>query len=139
MPNTPLILVCDDEAHIRAIIVAKLRSAGYDVAEARDGREALQLAESHPPVLVITDFQMPYISGIELATRLRATPATHETPVLMLTARGYVIAPDQVAKTNIVEVMGKPFGVRQLLAKVQSILTARGLAFPRDESKPLAA
>lgn len=140
MPNNPLILVCDDELHIRAMIAAKLRAGGYEVLEARNGEEGLARATQSPPKMVITDFQMPIMSGIEMATRLRQTEATRDVPLIMLTARGYVLTPELVAATNIREILPKPFGVRQLLLKVQTILGDRvtGAAFGED-SKPLAA
>lgn len=140
MPTNPLILVCDDELHIRAMIVAKLRAAGFDALEARTGDEGLALATKTTPSLIITDFQMPSMSGIEMATHLRLTPSTRDVPLIMLTARGYILTAEQLAATNIREVIPKPFGVRQLLLRVQVLLgnSASGVA-PTEDSKPLAA
>lgn len=140
MPTNPLILVCDDELHIRAMIVTKLRAAGLEVVEARTGEEGLALATKTAPRLIITDFQMPCMSGIEMATYLRVAPSTRDVPVIMLTARGYILSPDQLAATNIREIIPKPFGVRQLLLRVQALLAdpTSGIA-PKDDSKPLAA
>lgn len=122
MSKPPLILVCDDEMHIRVMISTKLRSSGYEVMEARNGNEGLALATKSPPRMVITDFQMPMMSGIEMATLLRNEGATRDVPLIMLTARGYVLTPEQIAATNIREVLPKPFGVRQLLLRVKAIL-----------------
>jgi CheY-like chemotaxis protein len=125
MSTPPLILICDDEAHIRHVVATKLRGAGMVVREARNGEEALEAVRGHEafrPHLVITDFQMPLLSGLELAKALRDTPATSRTPVLMLTARGYVLSEDELALTNVREVMSKPFGVKQLLERVQHVL-----------------
>jgi len=135
------ILVCDDEAHIRQIIALKLRSAGFLVLEARNGQEALAMIDPsfivHPmharpsmpdrgagfqPALVITDFQMPLMTGIELCKALKAREATAHIPALMLTARGYVLTEAELAQTNIVQVISKPFGVRQLLDRVVAML-----------------
>ncbi|MFA6045072.1 MAG: response regulator [Phycisphaerales bacterium] len=119
------ILVCDDETHIRQMVAQKLAAAGFTVREAKNGRQALEAVtgpEQLRPSLVISDFQMPELNGMELCTLLKTTPATLDTPVLMLTARGYVLSRDDLSKTNIREVIAKPFGVRQLLERVRAIL-----------------
>ncbi len=116
------ILLADDEAHITHVVGTKLRSAGYTTVVARDGEEALTLALQHRPNLVITDLQMPYMSGIELATRLRADERTAATPVVMLTARGYVLDEHELAATNIRAVMSKPFSARDVLRRVEEVL-----------------
>ena len=122
-PGTgPTIIVADDEAPIRLVVSEKLRSVGFTAHEARDGEEALDLALKHRPAAIITDLQMPYMNGLELATRLRVEPATSSIPVLLLTARGHIISDDQVSRTNIKKVMSKPFSVRDLLAFVQTQL-----------------
>lgn len=120
------ILVCDDEAHIRHIIVHKLRGAGFTVAEARNGQEALSLLDpgerQFKPDLVISDLQMPLISGLEFCKVLKHRSDTSRTPVLMLTARGYILTEEELAETNIRRVISKPFGVRQLLERVVELL-----------------
>lgn len=134
--RSPLVLVCEDEPHIRHIVVVKLRDSGIEVMEGRDGGEGLRLAELRTPDMVITDFQMPGTSGLEMAQELKRRDATSKTPVLMLTARGYTLAQDELAKTNVVQVIGKPFGVRQLLGRVVEILTRHGVCVPgAPESK----
>lgn len=116
------IVVADDESPIRLVVGEKLRAAGYTVVEARDGEEALDLVKQHRPIAVITDLQMPYLNGLELCTAMRADPATAEIPALLLTARGHVLSNEMLARTNIKRVMSKPFGVRDLLAYVQTSL-----------------
>lgn len=125
LTTQPSILVCDDEAHIRHIIAYKLRGAGFRVIEAKNGHDAINLLAdpSVPtPAMVITDFQMPIVTGVELAKFLKRTPATSETPVLMLTARGYVLTDDDLTSTNIRQVISKPFGVKQLLDRILQLL-----------------
>src|SRR5438874_1676197 len=115
------ILVCDDEAHIRHIIAHKLRASGFEVVEARNGQEALALLDAPGAGrldFVISDFQMPLITGLELCTVLKTRAETAKTPVLMLTARGYILTDEELAQTNIRQVISKPFGVRQLLDRV---------------------
>lgn len=119
-PHT--ILIADDEHHIRLVVAQRLREAGFTVVEARDGEEALDLALSSPPDLVITDFQMPLLSGVELCMALRARKATAQIPAIMLTARGHAVKPDNLSQTNIKEVVSKPFSVRELLVRVQRVL-----------------
>ena len=117
-PNAPTVLLADDEAHITCVVAQKLRSVGFLVVTARDGEEALELATRVRPAMVVTDLQMPRMSGLDLAMRLKECPATAGTPVLMLTARGYILDPAVVARTNIKQVMGKPFSARELVKKV---------------------
>lgn len=122
-PSAPrTIIVADDENHIRAIVAAKIRSAGHTVLEARDGEEALELASQTPPDLIVTDLQMPFMSGLEMALHLKADPRFSSTPLLMLTARGHILDQEVLAQTNIVMTMAKPFGARELLRCVESIL-----------------
>ncbi|MEZ6242899.1 MAG: response regulator [Phycisphaerales bacterium] len=118
----PLVLLADDEPHITLVVSRKLRSAGLDVVTAEDGEEALDLALERPPTLVITDLQMPYMTGIDLARALKSEASTSEIPVIMLTARGYVLNPAQLASTNIRFVMSKPFSAREILEKVFELL-----------------
>ncbi len=116
------ILIADDEPHIRHIVADKLRASGFHVVEARDGEEALELALSEPPNLLITDLQMPVLSGLELCRLLKARPTTANVPALMLTARGHVLSPQDLINTNVRELISKPFGARQLVETVRTIL-----------------
>lgn len=120
--SKPLILVVDDEAHILHVVSLKLRNAGYDVITAEDGEEALDAALEHLPDLLITDFQMPFLTGLELCVRLKENPLTHAMPALMLTARGFGLAEDHLERTNIAGVISKPFSPREILAKVQELV-----------------
>jgi DNA-binding response OmpR family regulator len=120
--ETKRILIADDEAHVTHIVGTKLRRAGYEVDVAGDGEEALRQALESPPDLMITDLQMPYLSGFEVAMRLKADPRTSAVPILLLTARGYVLDPAELALTNIRQVMAKPFSALSLLDAVQRTL-----------------
>lgn len=116
------VLVADDETHITHVVSLKFRKAGFDVVTAQDGEEAYEAVLAERPDLVITDLQMPFMSGMELATKLRETPATAEIPVIMLTARGLALSSDDLAKTNIKTVMSKPFSPKQVLERAESYL-----------------
>src|SRR6187402_2830737 len=83
------ILVADDESHILNVVSLKLRNAGFRVLTARDGQEALDIALAERPNLLITDYHMPQLSGLELCRRLKQEGVMENMPTIMLTARGY--------------------------------------------------
>jgi DNA-binding response OmpR family regulator len=118
----PLILVVDDETHILHVVSLKLTRAGYDVITAEDGEEALELALEELPDVVITDFQMPIMTGLDLCIQMRQHKETANTPALMLTARGFGLDEDQIRQTNIVDVLSKPFSPREVLSRVEKLL-----------------
>ena len=117
--DKPLILIVDDEAHIRHVVKLKLVKAGFDVLTAEDGEEGLEAALTHQPDLIISDYQMPFMSGLELCTELKQHDETDAIPALMLTARGFSIPAEALAQTNILNVISKPFSPREILARVE--------------------
>jgi DNA-binding response OmpR family regulator len=125
------ILIVDDEAPIRHVVGQRLRAAGYDVIEATDGIEALDLVHSEPVSLVVTDLQMSYMSGVELCRRLKESEATADLPAILLTARGYVLDDVQISQTNIRHIMAKPFSAREVLERIEAIL---GPQAPKSEA-----
>jgi len=116
------VLIVDDEAHIVHVVSLKFANAGFTIFTAADGEEALELAIQEKPDLLITDLQMPYMSGLELCTRMKSHQVTQNIPAIMLTARGYALAQSDLAATNIKAVMSKPFSPRQVLEKAREIL-----------------
>lgn len=116
------VLVCDDEPHIVHVVSTKLKNSGFEVITAGDGEEAFASALAEAPHLVITDYQMPYLSGLELCAKLRSRPETSAIPVIMLTARGFSMGASDTAETNICRVLPKPFSPREVLACVREIL-----------------
>ncbi len=118
------ILIADDETHILNVLSMKFQHSGMNVLAAEDGAEALRLARSGLPDLIITDYQMPRMSGLELSSRLHSDPATQHIPVILLTARGFSIAETQTRSPNIRCVMSKPFSPREILSRVQELLSA---------------
>jgi len=120
MPTT--ILVSDDETHVTHILALKLGAAGHHVLVARNGQDALEQATAARPDLVITDFQMPLMTGFEMAMRLKDDPATRNIPLIMLTARGHKLTQDELAQTHIVALMDKPFSVSALARQVEATL-----------------
>ena len=122
MSNNKTILVADDESHILSVVSLKLTNAGYTVFTAVDGQEALELATAQRPDLLITDYHMPQLSGLELCQRLRQNVATAGIPTIMLTARGYNLEPSDTEQNGIHRMLSKPFSPRQLLATVNEML-----------------
>jgi two-component system phosphate regulon response regulator PhoB len=116
------ILLADDEAYVTSILAGKLRKLGDEVIVASDGQEALDLALAHRPQLVVSDFQMPVLSGYELAVKLKENPATAQIPLLMLTGRGHLLSREQLAMTNIRQLLAKPFSAKALLAKIDELI-----------------
>ena len=119
---TKTILVADDESHILNVVSLKLRNAGFHVLTASDGQEALDVATQEKPDLLITDYHMPMLSGIELCRRLKQNEMTKSIPAIMLTARGYHLEPKDTAESGILRMLSKPFSPRHLLATVNEVL-----------------
>ncbi len=118
------ILVADDETHILHVVSMKLRNAGYEVITAMDGEEAFELCLSESPDLIITDYQMPVMTGLELCKKLKETEETKDIPAVMLTARGFDIEPDEMLAAGIAADLAKPFSPREVLGKVDELLAA---------------
>ena len=116
------ILVADDESHILHVVSLKLRNAGFRVITARDGQEALEMAQAQHPDLLITDYHMPQLSGLELCQRLKQDSRTSDIPAIMLTARGYHLEPRDTEQSGILRMLSKPFSPRNLLVTVNEVL-----------------
>ena len=116
------ILVADDESHIVLVVSLKLRNAGFEVLTAADGEEAAELCLSERPDLLITDYQMPLMTGLELCRKLRLDERTKSIPAIMLTARGFDIEPQEMIDAGIAAFLAKPFSPRELLARVNDLL-----------------
>jgi CheY-like chemotaxis protein len=134
------LLLCDDEVHILRAAEFKLKRAGYQVRTAFDGQEAWEAIQAQMPDLLITDYQMPRLDGLQLIERLRENEATRNLPILLLTAKGLELdAADLIARCNLAAVFSKPFSPRELQSRVEQVI---GLANPsgrRDDvpSPPL--
>jgi two-component system alkaline phosphatase synthesis response regulator PhoP len=116
------VLVVDDEIHIVHVVTIKLRNNGYDVISASDGEEAYKLACSEKPDIIVTDYQMPVMSGFELVENLRANKDTRNVPVIMLTARTFAVEQDQQEKLGISRCLSKPFSPKELLRDIEDVL-----------------
>jgi DNA-binding response OmpR family regulator len=117
------VLIVDDDPDIRALITYRLTASGYDVIAADDGEAGLAAAREHAPDLVLVDWMMPRLTGVELCTRLRADPATAGIPVVLLTARTDDVAMRGGREAGVDEYITKPFSPRELSARVDEILS----------------
>jgi len=115
------ILVADDEAPIANVVAMKLRNAGLEVIVAMDGLEAYELAIAERPDCMITDLQMPGMSGLELCARLSAE-LEGGIPTILLTAKGFELSAESVRELPVRRIMTKPFSPRELLTQVQELL-----------------
>ncbi len=122
MVQPPLILIVDDESHIVNVLSVRLQHEGFRVVAAGDGRAALDVALRDQPDLVITDFQMPRLNGVELSLSLMRNAETANTPVILLTARSHTINHNEPLCENIKAMIGKPFSPRDVLKKVHELL-----------------
>jgi CheY-like chemotaxis protein len=120
------ILVADDESHILNVVSLKLRNAGYRVLTAHDGQEALEIAIAEQPDLLLTDYHMPQLSGLELCRKLKQDPTIRPIPAIMLTARGYHLEPEDTEQSGILQMISKPFSPRHLLAAVEEVIGKPG-------------
>jgi DNA-binding response OmpR family regulator len=122
---TPTILVCDDEDVLRALVRASLDNGAYRIVEAANGDEALALAQSEQPDLIVIDMMMPGRTGVEVVAELRKDETLTGTPVIMLTARAQVA--DRVAAQGAGAdlYLTKPFSPIALAAAVEELLLER--------------
>ncbi len=121
MPHRRILLV-DDESYITATIASRLRELGDNVMTGADGDEALEILKSFMPDLIVTDFQMPVMSGYEFAVALHNNPAYAAIPMILLTARGHALSDEQISYTGIRTTMAKPFSSRALVAKIEELI-----------------
>jgi two-component system phosphate regulon response regulator PhoB len=120
--SEPTVLIVEDEAALTTLLRYNLEREGYRVFEARDGEEALLLAEEVNPDLVILDWMLPQLSGIEVCRRLRSRGEMRNVPVIMLTARGE--EPDRIRglDTGADDYIVKPFSMSEMLARVRAVM-----------------
>jgi two-component system alkaline phosphatase synthesis response regulator PhoP len=116
------ILLADDEVPLRLLVRTTLADPHCRILEAADGSAALHLARQESPDLLILDWTMPGLSGIEVAQALRQDPATAHIPIIMLTAQGGVRDKAQGGALGIYAYLVKPFSPLELLGKVQEVL-----------------
>ncbi len=119
------ILVVEDEPAIQTLIAINLRRAGHEVVTALDAETAQRQVNEALPDLILLDWMLPGMSGLELARRLRADPRSRPVPIIMLTARGDERDKVQGLETGADDYVTKPFSPRELLARIQAVLRRR--------------
>lgn len=120
--TTPFILVIEDEDALATLLQYNLEKEGYAVAVAADGEEGLTQADERLPDLVVLDWMLPKVSGIEVCRRLRARPETRNVPIIMLTARGEESDRIRGLDTGADDYLTKPFSVPELIARIRAVL-----------------
>jgi two-component system phosphate regulon response regulator PhoB len=122
MSIKPLILVAEDEDALSTLLEYNLVNEGYRVAIARDGEDALVLAREETPDLVLVDWMMPSVSGIEVTRQLRARHETANVPIIMLTARGEEADRIRGLDTGADDYIVKPFSMTELFARIRAVM-----------------
>ena len=122
MTDNPLILVIEDESSLTALLRYNLESHGFRVASIENGSDAMSTIASEQPDLVLLDWMLPGISGIEICRKIRREPQTHDLPVILLTARGEESDRVRGLDCGADDYVVKPFGVSELIARVRAVL-----------------
>jgi DNA-binding response OmpR family regulator len=126
--SRPFVLIVDDDDVIRSLLRVTLPDEGYDLVEAQDGDQALQISDARRPALVLLDWRMPGISGEDVLTALKQRHP--DIPVIVLTAEPEAKVRAQAESLGADIFMAKPFSPLQLLATVERLLPDR----PLDET-----
>ena len=124
--NGKCILIVDDEAPIREMIVVALEMAGYECLEAENVQQAHALTLDRQPDLILLDWMLPGTSGIELARRLKRDEMTANTPIIMLTAKDAEDNKIQGLEVGADDYITKPFSPRELVARLKAVLRRAG-------------
>ena len=130
------ILIVEDEQPIREMVMFALASAGYEAQEAADSRQAQTVIAERLPDLLLLDWMLPGISGIDFARRLQKEELTRELPIIMLTARAEEEDKVQGLESGADDYITKPFSPRELVARIRAVLRRGG---PAAEGEVLRA
>jgi len=122
------VLIVDDEAAIREMIAVALQMAGYQCLEAENAQTAHVLIVDHQPDIILLDWMMPEVSGIEFARRLKRESASTEIPIIMLTARSEEDNKIQGLEAGADDYITKPFSPRELIARIKAVLRRTAIA-----------
>lgn len=118
----PYILVVEDEASLITLLRYNLEKEGFEVGEAVDGEEALFMLKERRPDLVVLDWMLPSLSGIEVCRRIRRAPEFKNLPVIMLTARGEESDRIRGLDSGADDYIVKPFSPSELIARIRAVL-----------------
>jgi len=113
------ILVVEDQEDNRQILRDLLANAGYDMIEAEDGEQAIKLAASHQPDLILMDIQLPLVDGYEATRRLKADPSLMNIPIIVVTSYALSGDEEKARQAGCDAYVAKPYSPRALLAKIR--------------------
>jgi len=125
MRDKPVVVVVDDDAMLRTIVEAKLRTRGYHVVQVEDGLKAVEVISTERPDLVVLDSMMPGTDGLEVMVAIKAVPAIADTPIVMLTARKQESDIVAALKAGASDYLVKPFIPEELAMRIQRLLPRR--------------
>jgi two-component system phosphate regulon response regulator PhoB len=120
--NKPLVLIVEDEAALMTMLRYNLEKQGFRVEEAGDGEEALTRINELKPDMVLLDWMLPHLSGIEVCRQIRRRPATRELPVIMITARSEDQDAVRGLNTGADDYVTKPFSTEALVARMRALM-----------------
>jgi two-component system, OmpR family, phosphate regulon response regulator PhoB len=129
-PGAPAILIVEDEAPLVTALRYNLEKQGFRVEEAADGQEALLRVAESPPDLMLLDWMLPSLSGLEVCRQIRRRPATRDLPIIMLTARTEDRDAVRALDTGADDYIVKPFAMAALVARVRALLRRSGAGAP---------
>ena len=132
----PYILVVEDEPDIRELLDFSISRSGFSVIEAETAEDALKVLDRGTPELIIIDWMLPGMDGIDLAKQLRADELTKELPIIMLTARGEEADKLRSFEVGIDDYVTKPFSPKELVARIKALLRRTGK--PEDNTLSVA-
>jgi CheY-like chemotaxis protein len=125
-PARPVkILIADDEIFMLRLLEMTLKKGGFEVVSCRDGKEALAMASSAHPQLILLDIMMPGIDGLGALRQLKGNPATNGIPVVVLSAKGHALTKVEAEVAGAAVFLTKPFSPNALLEEVKRILGDR--------------
>jgi DNA-binding response OmpR family regulator len=116
------ILIADHEPHVRYALASKVLQAGFGLITAHDGEEAFSLARARKPDLIVVEYRLPLVDGIDLSARLRLTPTTRNIPIVMISLADDRPENERLTRTNIRALMVKPLVVRDLVSRIGELL-----------------
>ena len=126
------ILIADDEPNQLELMSFNLSNAGYSIIKATNGKEAIELIENHSPDLIILDWMMPKISGIDVCRTLRSRSETKQIPIIILSARSEDSDKSLGLDTGADDYISKPFSPKELISRVKALLRRARPALVND-------
>ena len=115
------VLIADDEPHMLKFIEFTLRKGNFEILKAKDGVQALEVAEAQKPNVIGLDVLMPGMDGVTALKKLKKKPVLKLIPVILLTARGHTLDPEEAKKAGASYYLTKPFSPTELLKQVQQL------------------